>query len=113
MDSIEQLKRIDFNDGRIERAELLNDNVVIVFKNWQEQILRLRFSGVVYFKAFEFGGDDTWVQIASDTEEIREAIRVIEQNGENGESYPNLVQITFKGDAPKMIVVFQQFENES
>lgn len=110
----EELERIGFSDGRIERVELLlSGEVIIVFKNWQERILRLRFKGVVYFKSFQFGGDDTEVQIATDTEEIREALRVIKQNGDSVEAYSNLVQITFMSDAPMMIVVFQEFENET
>ena len=109
----EQLERIDFSDGRIKQVELINGEVLIVFKNWQERILRLRFKGVVYFKSFEFGGDDTEVQIANDTEEIREAIRVIQQDGGSIVAYPNLLQITFISDAPVIIVVFQEFENES
>ena len=59
--NLEQLEKIDFGDGRIERVELVRDEVLIIFKNWQEHILRLRFEGVVYFKSFEFGGDDTEV----------------------------------------------------
>ncbi len=109
----EQLEGIDFSDGRIERVELVSGEVLIVFKNWQERILRLRFKGVVYFKSFEFGSDDTEVQIVNDTEEIKEAIRVIEQDGGSIKAYPNLLQITFISDAPVMMVVFQEFENES
>ncbi len=113
MDSIrEQLGRIDFCDGQIERVELVSGEATIVIRNWQEHILRFRFKGVVYFKSFEFGGDISEVQIAEDAEEIKEAIHV-EQDGGGIEAYPNLIQVTFICDAPVMIVVFQEFENES
>lgn len=109
----EQLEKINFCDGQIERVELANDEVVVVLKDRQERILRFRFKGVVYFKAFELAGDISEVQIAEDTEEIKEAVRVIEQSGGSAEGYPSLAQVTFTTGVPAVIVVFQEFENES
>ncbi len=50
---------------------------------------------------------------SDDTEEMKEAMRVVINDGGSAEGYPDLVQASFMADAPVMIVVFQEFTNES
>ena len=107
------LNCIDFNDARIQGVEISNGKALILLQDWREKTIRLRFSGVVYFKAFEFGSDLSQVVVNDDTEEIKEALRVILHDGGHAEGYPDLVQVSFLSNAPIMIVIFDKFVNES
>lgn len=106
----EKLQEFDFCDGQIEGVELQNGNVVLVFKNWQERTFHLKFSGVVYFKSFMWGGDISEVQLIKDAEEIKEAFRFIEHDGGATKDYHNLVQLNFISEIPVVVLVFQKFQ---
>ena len=115
----QQLKRVNCHTpygAFIEAVELKNGVAVVTLSNLQKwsfgrasdsETLRLRFGGVVYFKSFEFGGDLSEICLSNNTDEIREAIKVIENDGGSVAGYPNLVQASFVHDAPMVIVVFQ------
>src|SRR4028118_561128 len=104
-----QMKRISFSDAQIQHVDIKNGEVLVTIYTWQQKILRFRFNGVVYFKSFEFGSNLSDVHVSDDTEEIKEAMRVVINDGGSAEGYPNLVQASFVADAPIMIVVFQEF----
>jgi hypothetical protein len=109
----EQMKGISFSDAQIQHVDLINGEVLVTIHEWQQKTLRFRFKGVVYFKSFEFGNNLSDIHVSDDTEEIKEAMRVIINDGGSAEGYPDLVQVSFVAEAPVMIVVFQEFTNES
>ncbi|HEX8466137.1 MAG TPA: hypothetical protein VF627_16105 [Abditibacterium sp.] len=109
----QQIEHINFEDAQIKHAEVKNGEVLVTVENWQTKLFRFRFKGVVYFKSFEFGSDLSKLQLSDDTEEIREAMRVIINDGGSIEGYAGLIQASFVSDTPVMIVVFQEFTNES
>ena len=118
----QQLKRVNCETpygAYIEAIELKNGVAIVTLSNLQRraqlfgkasrsETLHLNFSGVVFFKSFEFGGDLSEIRLSDESDEIREAIHVIENDGGTAAGYPNLVQASFVAEAPLMIIVFQQ-----
>ena len=105
-------ERVD--DATIKSAELKSDEAIVKVETWELKALILRFTGVVYFKSFEFGGNLSEIRLEENSDEIREAVLAIERAGGRAKGYPNLVQLSLvSDDDPLMIVVFQTLEVQS
>lgn len=104
-----QLAGISFSDARIQNIALQNGNVRINLQDWQGKSICLQFSGIVYFKAFEFGSDISEVMVGRDTPEIAEARRIQERDGVTDAASLTLIQVSFIGDNPIVVVVLRDF----
>ena len=102
----EQLKHISFPDAEILSAFLEGQEAHVIIKDWREQKIHLRFSEVVLFKSFGFGGDIFDCHILTESKEISEAIEVIEQDFGTVPEEHGFIHISFTGDAPMIVVVF-------
>jgi hypothetical protein len=101
-----ELRRVDYSDGQIERAELKAGCTIVIFNDWQENTWRFEFGGVVLFRAYEFG-DVAFVTAVDQCNAIEEAVSAIERDGGKREGYPGLLCAEFSGDMPMVTIVFQ------
>ena len=103
-----------YSDGVLEQVILHDDKADVFFRDYVDTLWYFHFTGVVYIRTYEFGGNVEGVSARDASPEIEEAIASIEKGGGKREGYPGLVQVSFWVDSiPVLTVVFQDLHIQS
>ena len=106
---INKLRAFDFHDGAIVDVRMDGASAVMLFKNWQEDIFKITFRGVVGFQAFEFPSDPELV-IRTASPFIDRCIESIEATKGTPAGYSNyeFVHVAFGEEGYAVSIVLYQ-----
>ena len=104
---INKLRAFDFHDGAIVDVRVDGASAVMLFKNWQEDIFKITFRGVVGFQAFEFPSDPEII-IRTASPFIDKCIESIEASKGTPAGYSNyeFVQVDCGEEGHPISIVF-------
>lgn len=112
MSAVEILKRISFSDGQPVRVEYDGRELVLDYRDWQERVIRLRFSGVAYFEGY--GGSASLCEaiIRDSSPEIDQVRQRLSEDWGSREGWQGcqLTEFVIVDDLPLLRVIFESVE---
>ena len=113
-EAFRKLGGIDFHDGQPIGIAWNGSTLLLDYGNWQEQVLRLKFTGVASVVGYGGSASLCDARATCDSDEIEQTRQRLSVDWVSGSSWQasKLTQIVILDDVPLLTVVFENVEIE-
>jgi hypothetical protein len=109
-----KLSRVDFHDGQPIGVAWDGWTLLLDYRNWQEENLRLKFKGVAFVSGYGGGASLCSASVSCDSPEIEQAKKMLAHDWGSAETWrtKELTQLVLSDDVPLLTVIFEDVEIE-